>query len=172
MFGAEPKRINGARALLFDRLFDDARHQSAEAVPARIYSREELRHSVLREIARLVSTRCPLPFEEARQAPRTVLNYGIPDHAHLSPFREEDRKSLGLAIQQAIAVYEPRLLNARVEAVMRVSERRLQYKVTGDLIHDSVMEPLAFELEVEDRHSSPVLSSPQMAASECGEGET
>ena len=123
-----------------------------------MYSTDQLKHSVLREIARLLSTRCNVPMAELRSEPRTVINYGIPDHSHLSPFREVDRRELGTAIQQAISAYEPRLRNVRVESVVRPSERRLEYHVRGDLVLDSVLEPVSFELEVDDRHTQPAIS--------------
>jgi len=96
-------------------------------------------------------------MDKVRLQPRTVINYGIPDHAHLSPFREEDRRNLGDAIQGAISAYEPRLRNVIVESVIRPNSRQLQYRVRGDLLREMVLEPVSFELEVDDRHTPPIL---------------
>jgi len=122
-----------------------------------MYSPDELKESVLREISRLLSTRCGEPMAQVRFQPRTVINYGMPDHAHLSPFREEDRRALADAIQQAISAYEPRLRNVNVESVTRPNSRQLQYRVRGNLLRDTVLEPVSFELEVDDRHTPPIL---------------
>jgi type VI secretion system lysozyme-like protein len=164
VFPVEPKRVSGVRALLFDRLFDDSRHLDEDLVPLRMYSPEELKQSVLREVSRLLNTRCNDPFDEVRVAPRTVMNYGIPDHAHLSPFREEDRRVLGHAIQQAIAAFEPRLRNIHVESVTQANERRLEYRVRAELAYDSVLEPVSFDLEVDDRHTPPAIATPAVRA--------
>lgn len=102
-----------ARAPLFDR-FDDPR-----ATHGTTLDKAKLKASVRRELQRLFNTRCLLPAEELLGKERTVIDYGIPDFAHLSPGRDQDRRLVAESVIQAIEAYETRLLNVRVTVLSR-----------------------------------------------------
>ncbi len=146
----EPRPIKGARALLFDRLTDHDPYVSTEAVPLRVFTRDEVRQSVRRELGRLLNTRCPVPAHELQGRERTVLEYGLPDFTSLSPQSSTDRKKLAASLSRTIAFFEPRLRNVSI-TVEEVVGRKTAVRVRLDaaLVIDTVMEPVSFPLLIQ-----------------------
>ena len=104
----EPGTIEGARALLFDRLVDFYPGVDEEEPPFRILNRAELKASIRRELERLLNTRCSLSLHRVSEEERTVINYGIPDFSSLSPQNADDHALIGSIIGQTITAFEPR----------------------------------------------------------------
>ena len=143
----EPKPIQGAKALLFERLVDEDPHTPGEAQPFRIYGVAALRASVGRELMRLLNTRCPRLGGVVNEGDRTILDYGIPDFAHLSAGSDTDTQQLARILERTIAIYEPRLRNVRVTVERsRMSQSAVVGSIEGLLVVGNVNEPVSFPL--------------------------
>lgn len=146
----ERQHPGGARALLFERL-EDGDPPSPEARPFRVHDRAGLRESVMREISRLLNTRCAVdPAALAAGRPRTVLEYGLADW---SPAHARDPAALAALereARRAIEAYEPRLREVRVKAEPVFGrDRELRLTVDGVLVVDAgVTEPISFPMVV------------------------
>lgn len=108
-----PGRRAEARALLFERLADEAAHTQREARPFRGYDLEGLEASLQRELERLLNTRRG-PGPDRPGARRTVLGYGLPDHILDNPASIRDHEVLCRDVAEAIRRYEPRLRSVQV----------------------------------------------------------
>jgi type VI secretion system protein ImpF len=118
-----PERDRLQPALL-DRLIDDEPQQRAEPIAARVLSRQQLRHAVLRDLTWLLNAVCPPDIDPARypHAAASVLNFGLP------PLSGAQASTLDVAtleqnIRRAILAFEPRILpdSLRVRALESVS---------------------------------------------------
>jgi type VI secretion system lysozyme-like protein len=101
------------RTPLFDRLVD--RDRSSQREPLRTLDGTGLRESVRRELEQLFNSRCPLASHRLQDRPRTVVEFGIPALSEYSASRVEDRQRLAEQLRRAIAAYEPRLAEVRVQ---------------------------------------------------------
>ena len=143
----EPKVRSGARVLLFDRLVDTEPQSQKEVRPMRTLDKKGLKDSVKRELGRLLNTRCPIPLVSLPE--RTVINYGIPDFSSLSPENQNHRHSLEDWMRDAIASYEPRLVDVRVEVdPPQRGERTLVARIDAKLQLETIREPVAFAVIV------------------------
>lgn len=143
----EPKPIQGAKALLFERLVDEDPHTPGETQPFRIYGVAALRASVGRELMRLLNTRCPRLGGVVNEADRTILDYGIPDFAHLTAGSDTDTQQLARTLERTIAIYEPRLRSVRVTVERsRMSQSAVVGSIEGLLVVGNVNEPVSFPL--------------------------
>lgn len=155
----EPKPIQGAKALLFERLVDEDPHTPGEAQPFRIYGVAALRASVGRELMRLLNTRCPRLGGVVNEADRTILDYGIPDFAHLSAGSDTDTQQLARILERTVAIYEPRLKNVRVTVERsRMSQSAVVGSIEGLLVVGNVNEPVSFPLLLALKTGEVVLS--------------
>jgi len=111
--------VAGLPVPLFDR-FDEERDDSRMSDPYRIQTLPLLLESIQKEIESFLNTRLPPrhfagsswePFSK----PQTVLDYGLPDFAHLSAGNPLDAMNLASAISEKIAAFEPRLQNPVLE---------------------------------------------------------
>jgi type VI secretion system protein ImpF len=143
----EPKPIKGAKALLFERLVDEHPNVPREARPFRIYGIAALRESVRRELMRLLNTRCPQGSESINELERTVIDYGVPDFAHVAPAGSTDLRRLSHALEHAITAYEPRLKQVFVAiAPAKNTEPIVAVSINAMLVVGSVNEPVSFPL--------------------------
>jgi len=145
---SDPRVIDGAPALLFERLIDLDPKRPTDARPFRILTPDEMKASIRRELERLLDTRraigveASLPREEEEEM--TVLDYGIPDFTTLSPGSVFDRRKLAEAIRRAVAAFEPRLLGATVRVEAHHRKNTVQIYVEGMMRFGDVMEPVSF----------------------------
>ncbi len=139
------------RTPLFDRLVDRDRFED-EARPLRTLDRAGLKLSVRRELELLFNTRSPVPSHRLTSAPRTVIDYGIPDLGTFSPSNADDRDRLADAMRRAAVAYEPRLAEIRVRVVPVENDAlRLGVQIEAMLIVDSVREPVSFSAGIDFR---------------------
>jgi type VI secretion system lysozyme-like protein len=154
----EPKPIQGAKALLFERLVDEAPHTPGEAQPFRIYGVAALRESVGRELMRLLNTRCPRLEGPVDEADRTILDYGVPSFSHISVSSETDTRQLVRILEQAITVYEPRLRNVQVTIEpSKTSKTTAVGSIEAMLVVGNVNEPVSFPLVLSPKRSEIIL---------------
>jgi len=68
------------------------------------------------ELFRLFNARNGLTIDQFLGDTPTMLHYGLPDTLHLLPQSATDLQRLELVLTRAIVLYEPRLIQARVQA--------------------------------------------------------
>ena len=148
----DPKPVEGGHALLFERLVDEEhRHapHGEEARPLRAHDRGGLKESVRRELRRLLNTRCNLPLRLLDAAPRTVLDYGVPDFSSLSAHSGDDQKLIASVVASTVAAFEPRLREVRVTAERAPGEAHaLRLQLEARLVVGTHAEPVSFSLYV------------------------
>lgn len=109
--------IRSAPLPLFDRLCwtDEAQGATLDSLG--------LKASIGRELSRLFNTRSKLTFAEFSNCfethSGTVIDYGVPDFTALSPRSGDDLEVLQNALQQAIKMFEPRLMHTQVKVFSR-----------------------------------------------------
>lgn len=147
----DPKKVEGGRALLFERLAGGDPPAAREgARPFRVHETAALKESVRRELARLFNTRSSTGLG-ARGAggEMSVLDYGVPDFTALSALSGDDRVRLSAAVAQSIAAFEPRLRDVRVTAEgLRSNDRALILRLDAMLVVGDHAEPISFPLLV------------------------
>jgi type VI secretion system protein ImpF len=101
---------------LLDRLCDDARANTSEAVDQRVMSKQQLRAAVLRDLSWLLNSVQPLGklAERYPVAADSVLNYGLPSVSGQLASRV-DIGHLERNIRDAILRFEPRILGDTLE---------------------------------------------------------
>jgi len=145
----DPKKVEGGRALLFERLAGgDPRDAREGARPFRVHETASLKESVRRELVRLLNTRSTAGLG-SRGGEMSVLDYGVPDFTALSALSGDDRVKLSAAVAQAIAAFEPRLRDVRVSAEgLRSNDRALILRLDALLVVGDHAEPVSFPLLV------------------------
>ena len=148
---AGPRISDGAPAPLFDRLIDDEPQVSREVRVRNMLGPVGLRDSIRAEIMRLIDTRRAISVEAAlaEPGPLTVLDYGIADITSLMPDNIDDRRLIRLALEKAIAAFEPRLARPNVQVELRSGHPGcLRLEITGMMRVGNVMEPVAFPIDL------------------------
>ncbi|MGH9412937.1 MAG: type VI secretion system baseplate subunit TssE [Terriglobales bacterium] len=132
----------GARTPLFDRLAEVEGTAASGPAPPRVLDRAALVASVVASVAQLFNTRQPGGVRQG-----WVLDYGVPDFSGMSAASEPDRDRYAAALTAAIAVYEPRLHEARIALEPVPGEPlRMQGRLSGHLLLGSIREPVVFPL--------------------------
>jgi len=118
---------------LLDRLMDDEPQRRAEAVEANMLTHSELRRAVLRDLRWLLNTvnlETTQDLESYPDVPRSCVNFGVRALAGRR-MSDIDWVDVETSIRNAIATFEPRILESSVE-VRCVSD-------TGTLEHHNVL---------------------------------
>lgn len=152
------------RPSLLDRLIDQEPDVSTEPAWRRTPNLREFEHCVLRDVVALLNTRQSRSTAgtDFRQLPQSVLTYGLPDFTTVGGSHIEDFEQLRVAIEEAIAHFEPRIRQVQVRFRERTDEldRSLQMVVEGMLwvepepvpiTFDAVVEPLSGDFKVQSR---------------------
>lgn len=130
---------------LFDRLAS-IESTAPFGRPGEPLDREGLRESLRRELERLLNTRSSLSAQ-ALDRDRTVVDYGIPDLAHLSPKDPSNRDAICYHIKQAVEAYEPRLRRVSVTAEEIVDDAHsLRVRIEAELLGDRLGETVNFDV--------------------------
>src|SRR5215218_3587646 len=97
----DPKKVEGGRALLFERLAGGDPPAAREgARPFRVHETAAMKESVRRELVRLLNTRSSAGINSRRgggDGEMSVLDYGVPDFTALSALSGDDRAKLSAA---------------------------------------------------------------------------
>jgi type VI secretion system protein ImpF len=122
---------------LLDRLIDLDPRTGIEPPPTRAESVEQYIAGVRRDLEWLLNTRRPpLTVPDGCEAlERSVFTYGVPDTTPLGRDDAGARRRLQAWIEEAIATFEPRLKDVRVELGEGSVEglRRVRFVVAGEL---------------------------------------
>ena len=137
---------------LLDRLTDDDLKRSGELHLTRSQSVRKLRDAVRRDLEWLLNTRQPvIPAAEGSELQDSLYMYGLPDITSLSVANIRDRQRLTQAIQAAVAKFEPRIANPRVQLVTSGDEKvpMLRFAIEGMLRLDPNPEHVSFDALLE-----------------------
>ena len=141
---------------VLDRLLDFDPRSSSEGQKSRSQTLHELKASVGRDLEWLLNTR-RLAFElteDLYETNRSVVAYGIPDLTTLSPDSHLDQKALVKQIENAITIFEPRFLSAKVTLeAMGGTERSLRFRIDAQLDIDPAPEPVSFDTSLQSGSS-------------------
>ena len=154
----EPKPIEGARALLFDRLVDVSPEWDEHE--RRILNRDQLKASVRRELERLLNTRCSIPLHQLGEEERSVINYGIPDFSSLSPRNADDHVLIASIVGQTITAFEPRLRGVRVD-VGPGAQSSLFLNISAELTVGLFTEPVSFPVTLNSKSGTAEMNDSQ-----------
>ncbi len=134
---AGPRRIDGSRPALFERLF--------EPEGPRVYHADALREAIAARLEALLATRAPASAVGKPAAARRVTEYGAGPEPGLSPSREEDRLRVAADIREAVAAFEPRLSSPVVEiAPDPDAPQTLRVRIAGAMRLGRLFEPFEF----------------------------
>jgi len=134
---------------VLDRLLDDQPDLTHEAVTYRIDDLRGLKRSVARDLEAMLNTRqealeeLPADLVEVR---RSLVVYGLPDFTAFSLLGTRDRARIRRALEDIIAMFEPRLERVRVTLEdSQANERTLRFRVDGWLRVEPAPEPVTFD---------------------------
>jgi type VI secretion system protein ImpF len=119
----------------------------------RAESLRQLKASVELDLEALLNTRQEVLEElpsELKELGRSLVVYGLPDFTSWSLLNTTDRDRIHREVEQAIAIFEPRLQRVKVTAETATetrpqSERRLRFRIDAHLRVDPAPEPVSFD---------------------------
>jgi type VI secretion system protein ImpF len=121
---------------VLDRLLDDEPKNREEAQPTRSQTIARLKDALRRDLEWLLNTRAfPEEIEEElEETGASVFTYGLPDFSSLAAGSKQTKTRLERALQRALEVFEPRLLNVTVKAVdgeEKGEKRTIRFLISG-----------------------------------------
>jgi type VI secretion system protein ImpF len=143
------ENIVGLHPSVLDRLLDNEPEAEREPPANGFQNLRQLKHAVRRDLEALLNTRqdifaeLPAEFTEVR---RSLLTYGLPDFTACTLLSASDRTRIRRALEQAIAVFEPRLDRVRVVLESpRQHERTLRFRIEALLRAEPSPEHVTFD---------------------------
>jgi type VI secretion system protein ImpF len=133
---------------LLDRLTDREPKSNVEGRVGYLESVRQYKSGLQRDLEWLLNTRrIPVPPpEELEELQRSVYTYGLPDLTSISRDSPEARDRLLRRVEDAIAIFEPRLANVMmVEMEGEQHRRELRFHVEGTLLMDPTPEQVVFD---------------------------
>lgn len=134
---------------VLDRLIDDEPGVASDLQLTWSDSVSVLKQSLRRDLEWLLNTRCT-PQEappSCRELRRSLYRFGLPDFSALHRNSPDTAPRLAREVEEAIAIFEPRLANARVSLVEahEGGERRLHFMIEAMLRLDPIPERVVFD---------------------------
>jgi len=134
---------------VLERLIDRDPAGVTEAPPTRAQSVRLLRASVRRDLEWLLNTRrTPEPAgPDYPDVSQSVYNYGLPDLNSLNWESSRDRNRLAKVVQEAVALFEPRIRDIHVIALEPApgSPHVMRFQIEGLLQMDPSPEHISFD---------------------------
>jgi type VI secretion system protein ImpF len=134
---------------VLDRLLDDEPDVSREPLSSRFQDLRRVKQAVVRDLEALLNTRQEILDElspEFTEARRSLLTYGLPDFTTCTLLSLTDRNRIRRVLEQAIAIFEPRLDRVRVTLdTPRQYEQLLRFRIEAWLRVEPAPEPVAFD---------------------------
>lgn len=140
--------MNGLEPNLLEKLFDDSPRDVSAGV-VRQHSLEEFKASVALDLECLLNSR--LLLREAAlaghpESARSVVAYGLNDFSSLSLASSHDRAYICRALERAIMLHEPRLLEVKVSlAPSTGGVCSLRFAISALLDAYPAREPVSFD---------------------------
>lgn len=135
------------RRSVLDRLMADSR-DSTEGLTL-TYSLEQLRESVAQDVEALLNSRAAIDFDRLVDMPHTrksVVCFGIRDFVGRVLTNSEEQRHITGSLSHAIAAFEPRLRDVRIEFYQRPgSMNSLSFTIRALLLAHPSAEPVAFD---------------------------
>ncbi|MBM3768617.1 MAG: type VI secretion system baseplate subunit TssE [Acidobacteria bacterium] len=131
-----------------DRITDRDPRNTQEAMPTRAQSVRILKEALRRDLEWLLNTR---RIKDESTDPKAELtsslyNYGLPDASHFSLRSSRDQNRLGWLLESTVALFEPRLKNAKVFMVPTDDgSMKVKFRVDGLLQMDPAPERITFD---------------------------
>ncbi len=149
-------RVNNDVSLVpsvLDRLLDDQPGVSREPAFDRLQDLVGLKKAVARDLEALLNTRqeileeLPAEFTEVR---RSLLAYGLPDFTSMSVRSDRDRTQMRRAVEDAIALFEPRLTRVRVTVEPpQAHDQALRFRIDALVRVEPAPEPVSFDASLQ-----------------------
>jgi len=139
-------------ASVLDRLIGGPSDPGETVASRRLHSSGGLKEAIWRDLSALLNTRrMERPISpEFPQCTNSMLIFGLPDFSLLSLRSLGDQRRLGLAIENAIRMFEPRLSSISVTAEPRNElDPTLRFRVEALLEIDPAPEPITFDTVLE-----------------------
>jgi type VI secretion system protein ImpF len=134
---------------VLDRLLDDEPDVLREPLSSRFQDLRRVKQAVVRDLEALLNTRQEILDElspEFTEARRSLLTYGLPDFTSYTLLSLTDRNRIRRVLEQAIAIFEPRLDRVRVTLdAPRQYEQLLRFRIEAWLRVQPAPEPVAFD---------------------------
>ena len=134
---------------VLDRLLDDEPGVSHEPLSARFFSLRQFMQAVARDLEALLNTRQEALEElppECAEVGHSLRTYGLPDFTALSLANPQDCQRIRRALEQAIALFEPRLDRVRVTMeTPQQHEQALRFRVEALLRMEPAPIPVTFD---------------------------
>ena len=135
---------------LLDRLTDYEPRNNSEGRIGYLESVRQFKNGLQRDLEWLLNTRrIPVTApDELEELSRSVYHYGLPDLTSISRDSHEARERLLRRVEDAIAIFEPRLENVSISVVEMEGEehrRELRFHVEGTLLMDPTPEQVIFD---------------------------
>lgn len=135
------------RRSVLDRLLADPKDGSEGLTLT--YSLEQLRKSVARDVESLLNSRSSIDFDSLIDLPQTrksVICFGIRDFVGRVLTNSEEQRHIAASLSHAIASFEPRLRNVRIEFHQRPGTMNsLAFTIRAMLLAHPSAEPVAFD---------------------------
>lgn len=149
MARAKPPEI--LRPSIFDRLAGTA----AAKRPDGTTGLREIQGAVTRDLEWLLNSRCwwPGELDELEQSSRSMLAYGLPDLSGYSWASEDDSRTVARKIEEAIKLFEPRLVPRSIKVALlgreSAADFRVRMRIDATLHVEPYTERVAFDTEVD-----------------------
>lgn len=138
---------------VLDRLVDDDPTNQAEAAMTRAESVRALKEALRRDLEALLNTRrtAETAPEGLDEVAASVYHFGLPDISSMSRDSPETQARLSRLVEDAIALFEPRLTGVKVIAAPddQVRFGELRFVIEGTLQLDPVPERISFDTVLE-----------------------
>lgn len=135
------------RRSVLDRLLADPKDGAGGLTLT--YSLEQLRESVARDVEALLNSRSAIDFDQLIDLPQTrqsVICFGIRDFVGRVLTNAEEQRHIAASLSHAIAAFEPRLRDVRVEFYQRLGTMNsLSFTIRALLLVHPSAEPVAFD---------------------------
>ena len=133
---------------LLDRLSDQQPGELKETRDSRVIDLNRLRDIIQRDLSWLLNTHNAEPHFDAERYPavaRSVLNYGLAEvTGEFSTTQKAE--AIRRSIEQAIATYEPRIIEGSVDVMLRSGTDEAEMTVGLDIRADMWAQPMPLEL--------------------------
>jgi type VI secretion system protein ImpF len=120
----------------------------------------EIKESLRRDLTNLLNTRwaCEKWPPDFSHVDTSVVNYGIPDFSGVNMASDENQAALLRSIENAIKIFEPRLITFSIEKEKSGLDRRLHFKIEGLLRAEPYREEVLFDASLKVQSSEFELS--------------
>lgn len=140
--------MNNAKASLLDRLIDEDPGNTREPVQYRLLDVRQIKAFVVRDLENLLNCRrniTEIPAE-LRELDNSVATYGLKDFTAKNTDSRKMRQNVRKDVERAIARFEPRLRNVKVDLETGSNkERNLSFRISAMLVVDPFREPVTFD---------------------------